>query len=271
MATQILAILCEGVHDVEFLSKILRFNGFSSNDSSKIKDYPAPIAQLLKTEATKSNVDDLNLMTVRQVLLPGSTVRKDNNYLLIYAMGGDEKKTIRKQLLSDFHMLIPKKDEISSLPKDTNLGIIYFLDSDDKGISERISNLNTEINEIINIQPFKSHKEIYNHNGLKLGAFIFTGADNDTGKLEDILMPLMKKDNEDIFENANSYLKDHYNDGRKVQKYDNDKSIIGVVGQLQISGASNTVCIKKSDYLNDVKIKADIKCIEIVDYINSLC
>ncbi len=270
MATQIIALICEGAHDVEFLSRILKSNNFSNNDGLKIKEYPSPIDQLLKSEATKTNVDDLNLLTVRQVLLPGATLRKENTFFLLYALGGDGKKEIRKQLLSDFYMLIPKENEISSLPDDTSLGIVYFLDADDKGIAVRISELNNEINEVVGNTPFTNHREIFDQSGLKLGAYIFTGADNDKGKLEDVLMPLMKLNNEAIFDSADSYLQANFNDTRKAQKYDNDKSIIGVVGQLQISGTSNTVCIKKSDYLNDEKIKSNPKCIEIVEYINSL-
>jgi len=270
MATQIIALLCEGAHDVEFLSRILKSNNFSSNDGLKIKEYPSPIDQLLKSEATKTNVDDLNLLSVRQVLLPGATLRKGETFFLLYSLGGDGKKEIRKQLLSDFYILIPKENEISPLPDDTSLGIVYFLDADDKGIAARISELNDEINEVIGITPFTNHKEIFDYSGLKLGAYIFTGSNNDKGKLEDVLMPLMKKDNEDIFENADLYLKKYSNEERKVKKYDNDKSIIGLVGQLQISGASNTVCIKRSDYLNDENITADQKCIEIVAYVTSL-
>lgn len=270
MATQIIALLCEGAHDVEFLSRILKSNGFSSNDGLKIKDYPYPIDQLLKTEATKTNVDDLNLINVRQVLLPGATLIKEGTYFLLYALGGDSKKNIRNQLLTDFSNLIPKEGEISSLPQGTNLGIVYFLDADDKGVATRTLELNTEINEIIGIKPFTSHREIYDFYGLKLGAYVFTGEDNDKGKLEDVLIPLMKKDNENIFNNADTYLANHFQENRKAQKYDKDKSIIGIVGQLQISGASNTVCIKKSDYLNNEKINSDNKCIEIAAYINSL-
>ncbi len=270
MAVQIIAILCEGPHDVEFIARILKHNGYSSNDKLKIKDFPVPINDLLKTEASKTNVEDLNLQEVRQVLLPSSTLKIDSNYYLLYSMGGDSKKNIRKQLLNDFYTLIPKENEISSLPEGTNLGIVYFLDSDDKGILTRISELNDEIYEVLNIKPFTNHKEIFNHFGLKLGAFIFTGTDNQKGKLEDLLMPLMKENNEKIFDDANNYLTCHFDDKRKAQKYDNDKSIIGVVGQLQVSGASNTVCVKKSDYITEAKIKTNDKCVEIFDYVNSL-
>lgn len=270
MGIQITAILCEGPHDVEFISRILKHNGYSSNDKLKIKDFPAPINNLLKTEVSNTNVEDLNLQEVRQILIPSSSLKIDSNYYLLYSMGGDSKKENRKQLLNDFYTLIPKENEISSLPEGTNLSFFYFLDSDDKGITVRVSELNNEINEVLNIKPFTQHKETVNHNGLKLGSFIFTGEDNDKGKLEDILIPLMKEGNEVIFNDANDYLTNHFDLQRKVQKYDKDKSTIGIVGQLQISGASNTVCVKKSDFISEAKIKANVKCIEIFEYINSI-
>ena len=270
MAVQIIAILCEGPHDVEFISRILKHNGYSSNDKLKIRDFPVPINGLLKTEASKTNVEDLNLQEVRQVLLPSSTLKMDSNYYLLYTMGGDSKKDIRKQLLNDFFTLIPKENEISSIPEGTSLGIVYFLDADDKGILTRITELNEEINEVLNVKPFTNHKELFIHQGLKLGSFIFTGTDNEKGKLEDLLMPLMKENNEKIFDDANIYLTKYFDNARKAQKYDNDKSTVGVVGQLQISGASNTVCIKKSDFITEEKVKANLKCVEIFEYVNSL-
>jgi hypothetical protein len=269
MTTQIIAILCEGPHDVEFISRILKHNGYSSNDKMKIKDFPNPIDSLLKTEASKTNVEGLNLQEVRQVLLPSTTLIDNKNYFLLYTLGGDSKTVIRKQILNDFYTLIPKENEISSLPEGTSLGILYFLDADDKGISIRISELNEEINEVLGVKPFTNHKEVFDHSGLKLGSFIFTGDDNKKGKLEDVLMPLMTAKNEVLFDEANKYLATHFEDNRKVQKYDNDKSLIGVVGQLQISGASNTVCIKKSDFITEEKVKTNDKCIEIFEYVNS--
>jgi hypothetical protein len=268
MAKQIIAILCEGPHDVAFIARILKHNSFSSNDKSKIKDFPPPINSLLKTEASKTNVEDFNLIEVRQVLLPATSLVLNNNYFLLYSMGGDGKKISRQQLLNDFYSFIPKENEISSLPEDTNLGILYFFDSDDKGIATRITELNNEIEEVLNISPFANHKEVYIHNGLKLGSFIFTGVDNNTGKLEDILVPLMKDGNEKIFDEADVYLSTHF-DNTRCAKYDNDKSTIGVVGQLQHSGSSNVVCVSKSDYINELKVKGNAKCVEIYEYINS--
>ena len=52
MATQILAVLCEGHHDVAFITKILKSNGFKTNEREKIGSYPIPMNNILKSEFT---------------------------------------------------------------------------------------------------------------------------------------------------------------------------------------------------------------------------
>lgn len=269
MKTEIIIILCEGPHDVAFLYRILSANGIKSNGKLMIKEFPKPINDLLKTEVTKTNVDDINIHEVRDVLLPYKTMNRDNNFFLLYSMGGDSQIISRQKLLAEISSFIPKENEISSLPENTNLSIIYFLDSDKNGISNRIEKLNDEIYEVLSIKPFVNHKEIFKFNRLKLGAFIITGADNENGKLEDILLPIMTLENEVIFDNAKSFIDINFDIDRLVKKFDNAKSLIGIVGQLQISGASNSVCIDKSDYISEDKIKVNTKCIEIFTYIDS--
>ena len=105
--------------------------------------------------------------------------------------------------------------------------------------------------------------------------------------LEDVLIPLMKEGNNDIFEAAETFLttsttsslfkdKLKYDDKKVIikkvnnQKYSHLKSLIGTIGQLQKSGKSNTVCISDSDYLNDTKILKNVTCIEIVSLIKQV-
>ena len=289
METKIVAILCEGPHDVAFITKILKTQGYISNEKLKINSFPSPINDLFVNEVKKSNVEDLNLQEVRQALLPSCTLQKNNIYLFLYSLGGDGKIAPRQRLLSDFVTFIPKEGRINSLSKDTQLSILYFFDADKDGLSDRIFKLNNEIEAVLGEKPFETHKEIKFYRELKLGSFIFTGLDNNTGKLEDILLPLMKKGNELIFDNAKKYLEELQDDSRlfplklKVDgenntteyrsekskeklEYDEQKSLIGVVGQLQKSGGSNVVCISQTDYLTKSKIDLDLKCIEIFDY-----
>jgi hypothetical protein len=291
MATQIIAILCEGPHDVVFLSKIVKTLGYKSNEKLKIGQFPSPINELLKTEVSKSNIEDLNLQEVRQALLPINTLEKNNDYLFLYSLGGDGKKIPRQQIVKDFLSFIPKEGEINLLPENTQLSILYFLDSDDKGIAVRINELNQEIEELLGERPFQNHKEVKIINNLKLGTFIFSGEDNNNGKLEDILLPLMQRENEIIFTKAIEYLDVHFDDNRLFPlqlkqnmegdilidhrstrikdkfKYDKQKSLIGIVGQLQKSGSSNVVCIGQTDYLTKLKIETNPKCLEITEYL----
>lgn len=290
MAIQITSILCEGPHDVSFLAKILKTMGFTSNENTKLGQFPIPINKLFETEVKKANVEDLNLQEVRQALLPSNTLQRAQDYLFLYTMGGDGKKDSRNKILSEFLNFIPKEGEISIMPSDTRLSIIYFFDADDKGLTNRLSRLNQEVKEVTGEAIFTAHNQSIVSNGVKLGCFIFTGGDNNTGKLEDILVPLMKEDNEAIFENAQQYLDENHDSSRifplklsidgsgsviekrsqksKHTDFDTSKSLIGIAGQLQRSGKQNTVYIGESDYLTLKKIQSNPKCLEIIHFLN---
>ncbi len=104
--------------------------------------------------------------------------------------------------------------------------------------------------------------------------------------LEDVMLPLMKQDNDDIFDAAETFLKiintcalfkdklksDKDGHLKKVNniKYTHSKSLIGTIGQLQKSGKSNTVCISDADYLTDKKILNNDTCKEIVELLKQV-
>jgi hypothetical protein len=289
MVKQIIAVLCEGPHDVAFITKILRANGFKSNESEKIGKYPIPMNDMLKSEVLKLKVEDLNaakdedaqkvelneigqlnLQETRLALLPLNALVRNEDSVFLYSLGGDSKILKKSQpLLKKFDSFIPKEEGgyDEALPIDTHLAILYFLDSDKKGIDARVAELNKEIYDTLGMYPFKKHNTAVVVNKIKLGAFIFTGIDNNYGKLEDILVPLMQQGNEKIFEDAQKYLDDNFHKSRvKKNNYDESKSKVGIVGQLQKSGGSNVVCIGQTDYLTLEKIQSNAKCQEIIAF-----
>ncbi len=125
---------------------------------------------------------------------------------------------------------------------------------------------------------------------MKIGAYIFTGLDNNLGKLEDILLPLMKVNNDGIFSSAESFLDANHDisrtfplklskdaagtiiETRSVKNKDTDfdriKSVIGIAGQLQRSGKPNTAYISDTDYLTLTKINENEKCRAIIAFFN---
>lgn len=277
MAIHIITIFCEGLHDVAFLTKILKAGGFNSNDKLKVGQFPFPYSHLLETEAKKSNVIDLNLQELRNTIMPTATLQKDDNFLFFYAMGGESRKDKRLKLLNDINSFVPKsKSEYSILPEDTILSVLYFFDADNKGVASRLVEVGKEVNKIINEIDEKS----FNENGLKIslfeeklkiGAYIFYKLGEDTGKLEDILVPLMKKGNDKIFDDAEKFIDENHDKTRCTgNNFDKKKSLVCTAGQLQKSGSSNVVCIGQTDYLSNDKIQADAQCVEIIELFNRI-
>ena len=297
MAFQMIFVFCEGPHDVAFITRILKTINFKSNDSTKISDFPFPFNKMIKNEVVKTDVEQLNLVEIRRNLLPASTLKDDRNLVFLYSLGGDSKREARIRILNDFKLLIPEEGEIVAdrLPIGASISVLYFFDADNAGVGSRLNLINTEIQEvfpeILNGQ-FQNVGEVIDASGINVGNFIFTGPDNNTGKLEDILIPLMQQDNDDVFKEARNYLSIHFDDARLFpmklawenntivenrstrardkEKYDEKKSLIGVVGQLQRSGKSNVVCISDSDYITLSKINDCEKCNQIITFFRSV-
>jgi hypothetical protein len=116
MAKQLVIVLCEGPHDVAFLVRILKCEGFESNEKTKIGDFPSPLNDLLKQEAQKADVERLNLQEISKVLLPFKTLKRDENYLFFYALGGDGKKAERQKMIARFFNGLCEQIEASALP-----------------------------------------------------------------------------------------------------------------------------------------------------------
>jgi len=295
MATQIIIALCEGPHDVAFLTRIFKCIGFVSNENKKLNEFPNPMSKLMSQEVTQTQVEELNLTEIRRNFLPSNTIQKEEDYVFMFSMHGDGKKEPRKKILKNLRLNVREEGEIKTDRPDPNtqLSVIYFFDADNKGVASRLSEISTEIKDVLPTMPtntFSTNGDVSTIEGIKIGCYIFTGADNNTGTLEDILIPIMYEQNEKIFDDAGKYLKDHYDDSRlfplKLRNeddvtteirstkakdkfdYDEKKSLIGVVGQLQKSGKANTVCISDTDYLNLNKIQVAPKCKEIIEFIN---
>lgn len=292
MATQIIIALCEGPHDVAFICKILKSNGFDNIEGKKLSEFPQPMGALISGEVIKANVEILNIQQIRQNVLPLSTLQKEDNFVFLYSMGGDGKKTSRQKVLSSIKGFVTEPGEIKKGRETVNtlFSIAYFFDADKVGITARLSEVNSEIKDIFTTfsnTTFSTNGQYVTCEDVKFGTYIFTGKDNNLGKLEDILIPLMKSGNDAIFDNAEAYIDKYFEQKRifpnkisvvknlvteirstkkKETDYDKEKSIIGITGQLQRSGKPNTAYISDTDYLTLEKIINEPKCQEIINF-----
>lgn len=290
MAQNIIFILTEGDHDAAFIYRILKTNGIATKKSA-IKDYPFPLCDLFKSGISAVPIEELNVENARSRFMPYRVMHKNDNILSIYTIKGDQQEQRRVEFINAINSLnVPDPDAIQAA-KDVNISILFFYDADNKGVASRCSQIKRELQhcfpEAKNIDDIANQRVILIED-LHIGTFVFTEKNKDTGLLEDILIPLMALGNEDIFTKAEEFLtiheatslfkgKVHYDDcqpanKKKVNgiKYAHKKSLVGVVGQLQTSGKSNTVCISDSDYLCDSKIASNETCTQIFDFIQQV-
>lgn len=283
---KILFALCEGPHDVAFLYRILRVNGLQKYSKS-IGEFPSPLDSYFTKEAAGENLERLKLDEVRNRRLPSEVLAYgDDALVLLYAIGGDSKAESRKKLLQDIGFMYGRNpmDKKIRTNATAECSVLYFFDADQKGTKARLHEICCELSEILKQEiSLSGVPQQYRHaNSITYAAQIFVEEGKLTGKLEDILLPLMRQNNEDIFQKAEDYVRLHdperlprlkvrWNNGQLTEvrdkkdkgEYHQDKSVIGVAAQLQNSGATNAVCIKHSDYLNRSKIVSSPSCQEI--------
>lgn len=285
MAQNIIILLTEGDHDAAFLYRILKANGFAKY-SNVIKNFPPPLNELLLEDILNVSIPEVNLQSARTRFLPSNVVTEGINTILIYALQGESRTDNRVKLIDAFNSFNTKNTRQIQVLKDTTISMLYFLDADNLGINARIKQINDELTVAF---PGVEFDKITDNASLKMvddiliGAYIFTESGKETGKLEDILIPMMEDGNEDIFKEAKVFLSIHestnlykgkveLNEDKSIKKvfgdrYHPKKSLIGTIGQLHKSGKSNTVCISDSYYLTDAKIIADAACKSIVEFL----
>ncbi len=290
-------MLCEGLHDVAFINKVMKTMGFVSNEGKKLSQFPIPMNKLMANEFEKTDIENLNLQNLRKGILPINTLQLDDIWVFLYSMGSDSMSESRRDIINKLRNNIRKQGEIKGDrgKVESQFSILYVFDADAIGVQARLGKVKSELRSIftnMSENNFETNSSCEIIETIKFGCHIFTGVDNNTGKLEDVLMPLFKEENEDIYEDAERFINKHFDESRlfpnkiaKIEgnivesrsekigdklKFDFNKSIVGVVGQLQKSGGSNTVSIGQTDYLNLRKIQLNVKCIEFASFIQSV-
>ena len=155
---------------------------------------------------------------------------------------------------------IQSKEDDFTNELNLNFRFIYFFDADSKGITRREDEINSELD----LSNKLKHNKINTIDSYEWGCYVFH-KDKDSGDLEDILLDLMRPNNESIFTDSIAFLeKNKLNENRQKEficnatdekykeriKFKEKKSIISIAGQLQFSGMNNSVIIANSDYIN---------------------
>lgn len=263
--TKLLFVFCEGPHDAEFISKILKImNGYKDYSGKKLREYPSSLGTYYDKTIKSLDIIDRNKQSIfANISLPIILKATEECFILIHSMGGDKNWASAKATIENFLDL-----QRSQTLGQFSVNFALFYDSDSHGVLDRekrtrkqLVEIFAEEEEINAINCLKHNQSIKISSGTTLSMFVFTNENEDVGDLEGILLPLMSK-NEDtkpnndlIFQAAGDFINKFQDDNRVVGKFNKRKSIISIAGQLQLSGVNNTVIIRDSDYLSESKLK----------------
>lgn len=267
--------MCEGPHDSAFLSLILHANRYKTL-KKKLAEYPKYIKNFIIQHITGANVEDLALANAKNDrIIPSYALyqpENENHIVLIFNLGGDSCKAKRETIIKSFDNLFEAAEDSI----DFKLSIIYFFDADKQGVESRLKAINKELQEILGevLHPNVDMAKYIIVKKVKYGAYIFFDQnDNEKhGRLEDYVLPLIKRHNEDIYNDIYPIIdrRNTYNIfvDSKVS-YDRQKMTIGMMGQLAKPGSATPAIIEQSGMINKEDVKNDSFCKEIFQFINS--
>ncbi|MBE7649015.1 DUF3226 domain-containing protein [Tenacibaculum finnmarkense] len=268
-------VLYEGKHDAALLTRLLRENGYSNYTDKKIDDFPTSIKGFLSSKIKNFVYEDENNI-YQKPQLPNAICKckTEDKWFLFYEMGGDSKVKYVKNIIKG----IAKKESgfsgEQSFETDNLASLALFFDADES-LAKRKEKFTNNYTDTLssfckNVSVSNSYKiQSTDQDGFsKIGLYIY-GADTGSGTLEDIVIPLMKKNNETVFLEANNFLENQMN----AQTYSNSskkgKALIGVVGQIEHQGKANQVIISDTKLITKGKFSADATFKEILSFFES--
>jgi len=272
-------IFCEGDHDIAFLSRILYIHGFEPY-KKKIKEFLVPLNKLYKMILENKKIEDIEFKFQKpNQKIPYTVLIKDENHFVIFHnLSGDGNILNKKaeEITQEYIALNNENRRKIEKYEKLNYRFLYFLDADEKGVSERLEQM-----KILLDYSELEHCTLAKKDDYEVGCYIFhdNTHPNLEGKLEDVLLALMKSNNEDIFKNSGSFIEDNQLGDTRQRKFictqkeektsgsiqfKKEKSLISVAGQLQFSGSSNSVIIANSDYIKKADILNNAHCQNIM-------
>lgn len=261
-----LVILCEGIHDEAFLYLLLRSNGYK-HFSGKTCELPKQIRDNIVYKLKNYPYENKPLSELNHPRPTVLTNEASTLYILLYPVGGETKFEAAKETIRTFKLSISGMrfgdDDIEQFD------YVIFNDADDKGIQSKIDTIKTRYNDIFGDLTNLKNAEILDLDFASLACFIFTRSGEEKGKLEDVILSIMKADNIDAIQAAEKLIADNPGSACVVQEKDFGKAIIGIAGQLKKPGKSNSVIIRESCYIKREILLSDDNCISIMKFLEA--
>lgn len=147
--------------------------------------------------------------------------------------------------------LIKNKPQTINIP----FHFAFFFDADDDTVDDRLKEFIECYKDEFNLDDSFKPSQKNSIDGRSIGIFVFTKPEQESGDLEDILLPMVNNKYPELLKESKELIQ-KYKPAK--DKYDEDKAILGVAGQTKNAGVAVHVAIERSDLIPDDELKSNI-------------
>ncbi len=261
-----LLVFCEGAHDVAFVGQVFKLCLDFQKVEWKFSEYPAPFNSLFKTSVQNHAAKDLSLDMTHKFFLPDCVFKKGDDLILVFNSGGSSQVDKVKKLLKNFLTLLSQS---TVFPDNSNTIVtqakyLFLYDADHIGTKALFSKIKQDF-LIIDDEPTWSFSNFVLSNNpfgaiAKDKAAYIWSINSENGTLEDILLPMFEKDQENLIEKATNFVNssvfvwetEHIKlKNRFAEIAARKKAIITCAGQREKTGSSMNVIIGQAKLISD--------------------
>lgn len=267
-------LLCEGRTDVAYIRKLLQLDNY--------RDYKEVVSDMVKPldsffENYLSGFDYVSGEILNRPILPiilRRTHGLKDDFALIYSMDGMNKTSNYRYVIEKYTKLTNASQSDfggdDDLPE-VKVAMAILYDMDKSTVKERVQFVKDNLGESINEIQYLSDTNLITNSSFFncIGLHIIKAPDKATGNLEDILLQFISS--HERLDAAKKFLDDsNFERGTQDKKEsDFNKSLISILGQIEVSGVDNSTIISKSSLFNqDLKSEAEGR--RLLDFINEL-
>jgi hypothetical protein len=251
---KVLFVMCEGPHDAYFVGRLLKESGHYSEFRTILQEYPSPLGDFIITKFRTRNVEEIRIGKPDNPLVPVCGFKNDNSNILVLpiSLGGMDKiaetKKFLNEIMSSFAPDILQRNE----SKVVAVSILFTYDADARGVAETVALWNTRYATHLSEGNFITFAEWHNLNGFRLGLFVFSGTDGNTGTLEDNLLDLFRCKDAGLLADAQKYLEpkfEHMSSGGDQLAHETKlkKGVLTTCGQVEKGNAGYALTVVVRD------------------------
>ena len=275
-------VLCEGPHDIAFLTRLLAVACKAAPIESPVAELQPPFGALFAGRLAARNANNATLRGSGPVApddppLLEAVLRMSDNSIHWFFLNccGDSRA---KQINAFLKLVL----SLTTLPDTTklldSLGVVFVNDADEKGVAGRqkiiIDNHSAMLGPLISDFPKLGANTVVRNGKYGVGTCVFAKPGTEEGTLEDIVWKLWKADDISRQEQSLALMKSLAIAGTKIGPGSVPSKILKAAmttaGQTECPGYSLGVILRETTALDTEKMKVDTECKRFVEVLTTV-